>query len=185
MPSASLLPPSHEFLSEVKIRQVTEQDLPAMEWEGEFSHLRRVYQDTYERTQKGLALMWIADLPNVGVLGQTFIQLICDRPELADGKERAYMFSFRVRDQYRNHGLGSAIMRTIETDLVRRGFRYMTLNVARENTQAQQLYEKLGYQIVAPEPGIWSYPDQYGEWHTVVEPAWRMQKLLISPQSRS
>lgn len=178
-------PPSPGFMFEVKIRQVMEEDLPAMEWEGEFSHLRRVYQDTFERTQKGLAIMWIADLPNVGVLGQTFIQLICDRPELADGKNRAYMFSFRVRDEYRNHGLGSKIMHTIEKDLVNRGFHYMTLNVARENIQSQHLYEKLGYGIVAPEPGIWSYPDQNGEWHTVVEPAWRMQKRLINHQSQS
>ncbi|HWQ45315.1 MAG TPA: N-acetyltransferase [Longilinea sp.] len=184
MQPATFPAPEHGFLSRVKVRLVTEQDLPAMEWEGEFTHLRRVYQETYERTVKGLALMWIADLPEVGILGQAFIQLICDRPELANGKDRAYMFSFRVRNQYRNQGLGSRMIRTFENDLIKRGFRFLTLNVAKENYQAQQLYSKFGYQIVAPEPGVWSYPDQNGDWHTVVEPAWRMQKLLISPQPR-
>ena len=35
-----------------------------------------------------------------------------------------------------------------------------------------------GYYVVAPEPGIWSYPDEKGVWHRVEEPAWRMEKKI-------
>ncbi len=167
-----------EWLDQVIIRLANEADLPGMEWEGEFAHFRRVYSEAYQRMEAGYTLMWIAELPKTGLIGQVFIQLICDRPELADGAERAYLYSFRVRDHLRSQGLGTLIMDVVEDDLRQRGFQYVTLNVARDNPRAQQLYFRRGYRVVAPEPGVWSYPDENGVWRQVNEPAWRMEKLL-------
>jgi len=166
------------WLSQVVIRTIEKRDLPALEWDGEFTHFRRVYAEAYERHVSGLSVLWVAELPGTGIIGQVFIQLICDRPELADGVHRAYFYSFRVRAPYRGAGLGTRIMQTVEDDLRRRKFAYITLNVARENTLALQLYQRRGYHIVAPEPGTWSYQDENGTWHSVEEPAWRMEKKL-------
>jgi ribosomal protein S18 acetylase RimI-like enzyme len=166
------------WLENVIIRPLVETDLPGLEWNGEFQHFRRVFQDAYQRMKRGISILWVADLPGVGIVGQVFIQFTCDRSELADGLERAYLYSFRVRNEYRGSGLGSRIMDKVEDDLRRRGFAFVTLNVARDNPRAQQLYLRRGYHVVAPEPGIWSYPDDRGVWHRVEEPAWRMEKLL-------
>lgn len=166
------------WVDAVIVRLVEETDLPAMEWDGQYSHFRRVYAEAYHRQQRGLSLLWVAELPGTGLVGQVFIQITCDRPELADGEERAYLYSFRVRDGYRDHGLGSRIMDIVENDLRMRGFSYVTLNVARDNPRAQQLYVRRGYRVIAPEPGVWSYPDEKGVWHRVEEPAWRMEKEL-------
>jgi ribosomal protein S18 acetylase RimI-like enzyme len=57
--------------------------------------------------------------------------------------------------------------------------RYVTLNVAKDNKDAIKLYLSRGYEVVAPEPGIWQYQDHYGVWHQVIEPAWRMEKKLL------
>ncbi len=168
----------NHWLDQVIVRQVTESDLPAMEWDGEYTHFRRVYAEAYQRMRRGYTILWVADLPGTGLIGQVFIQLICDRPELADGDERAYLYSFRVRDVFRGQGLGSMMMEVVEEDLRQRGFLYITLNVARDNPRAQQLYLRRGYTVVAPEPGVWSYPDEKGVWHQVEEPAWRMEKTL-------
>jgi len=162
----------------VVIRLADEEDLPALEWEGEFTHFRRVYADAYQRMMRGYSLIWVAELPQTGLIGQVFIQLVCDRPELADGANRAYLYSFRVRPAYRSMGIGSHVMDVVEEDLRHRGFHYVTLNVARDNPRAQQLYVRRGYRVVAPEPGVWSYPDSKGVWHQVNEPAWRMEKGL-------
>lgn len=170
--------PEASLLDNVVIRTMVEADLPGLEWNGEFRHFRRVYAEAYQRMQRGLSVLWVADHPERGLVGQVFIQLICDRPELADGVERAYLYSFRVRPEYRSRGLGARIMETVEEDLRERGFQYVTLNVARDNPRAQQLYVRRGYHVVAPEAGIWSYPDDKGVWHRVEEPAWRMEKAL-------
>jgi ribosomal protein S18 acetylase RimI-like enzyme len=166
------------FIDEVIIRHVRKEDLHGMEWDGEYKHFRRVYAEAFQSMQRGYSILWLAEHPQTGYIGQVFIQLICDRRELADGIERAYFYSFRVREEYRSMGIGSRMMDVVEEDLIRRNFRYVTLNVARDNPRAQHLYLRRGYHVVAPEPGIWSYPDENGVWHRVEEPAWRMEKAL-------
>jgi ribosomal protein S18 acetylase RimI-like enzyme len=166
------------WVDQVVIRQVVKEDLPAMEWDGEYTHFRRVYADAYKRMQLGESVLWVAELPGTGLIGQVFIQLTCDRHELADGIERAYLYSFRVRKPYQGQGLGTYMMDLIENDTRQRDFDFMMLNVARDNPRAQQLYIRRGYYVVAPEPGVWSYPDDKGVWHRVEEPAWRMEKRL-------
>ena len=165
-------------VSLVAIRQLKKSDLPSLEWDGQYTHYRRVYQDAYDRAVSGRSILWVADLPERGIIGQVFIQFICDRPELADGRDRAYLYAFRIMPEFRSQGLGSRMLQVVENDLLRRGFRALTLNVARENQRARRLYEKAGFRVVAPEPGVWSYPDDQGVWRTVEEPAWRMEKIL-------
>ena len=174
---ASQIKPA-SWLPDVKIRLVQPEDLRAMEWDGEFRHFRNIYADAYARYLRGLSVLWVAELPNIGLIGQVFIQLRTDRLELADGRERAYLYSFRVKPPYRSGGLGTQILNVVEDDLIQRGFHILTLNVAKDNFRAQELYKRCGYTIVAPEPGIWSYMDPDGVWHRVEEPAWRMEKKL-------
>ncbi|MEN4013630.1 MAG: N-acetyltransferase [Bellilinea sp.] len=175
--TAQVIPNS--WLQSVLIRQITQDDLTALEWQGEFSHFRRVYAEAYERAKRGLAVLWVAENPATGIIAQVFVQLICNRKELADGRNRAYLYSFRVQSEYRRLGLGSRMIRNVESDLIERGFRYLTLNVARVNEDAIRLYLRHGFVIVSEEPGIWSYIDQNGARQTVEEPAWRLEKILI------
>lgn len=168
-----------DWKDEVRVRLIREEDLPALEWDGEFTHFRRLYADAYRRVVRGLSLMWVADLPNNEIIGQVFIQFNCDRPELCNGIDRAYLYSFRVRPDYRSKGVGSKIMDVVERDLVLRGFHYLTLNVARDNYRAYELYLRRGFHVVAPEPGRWSYIDDQGKLREVLEPAWRMEKNLL------
>jgi ribosomal protein S18 acetylase RimI-like enzyme len=179
---SSLIENSPE-LSGIKIRDLRQTDLPALEWDGEFTHFRNVYLDVYKRIQKGTARAWIAETGDNKLIAQVFLQLTCDRPELADGWSRAYLYSFRVKPAYRNHGLGARIIAVMEEFLYQNKFTRLTLNVARENLDAIRLYKRLGFQIVAEEPGVWSYPDHEGKWHTMHEPSWRMEKLISPPQS--
>ena len=87
------------WASDVMIRTVRRGDLPGLEWEGQYRHFRRIYQDAYERARSGRSVLWIAELPDRGIIGQVFIQLVCDRPELADGK-MAHAGSFRVNQNH-------------------------------------------------------------------------------------
>ena len=167
------------WLERVTIRHLVRKDLPALEWEGEYRHYRQVYANAYARMADGRAVLWVADMNGEGIIGQAFVQLTCDRPELADGVTRAYIFGFRVRPAYRSLGLGTRMMQTIEFDLYRRRFTRCVLNVARENERALALYHRLGYSIIAPDPGEWSYYDDKGILRREVEPAWRMEKSLV------
>lgn len=161
------------------IRLATQKDLPSLEWEGEYTHFRQLYREIYQGACDGRALMWVADLPVAGVIGQLFVQLTSGRTELADGKTRAYIYGFRIKPAYRRQGLGRKMLQIAETDLLERRFSWATLNVARDNPAARRLYEAAGYQVVGADPGIWSYIDHQGVRREVNEPAWRMLKQLV------
>ncbi len=168
-------------LRTITMRLATRQDLPALEWNGEFSHFRRLYHDIFESAGRGEALVWVVEMSSAGVIGQVFVQLRSGRLELADGVWKAYIYGFRVQPPYRRNGLGTYMLGVVEADLWRRGFRRAALNVNQDNPEARQLYERHGYRIVAPEAGRWSYIDDQGRVCNVNEPAWRMEKDLQPP----
>jgi len=166
------------WLSQVIIRPLEERDLPALEWDGEYTHFRRLFTDSFSRQRSGFSVLWVAELPGSGIIGQVFVQLICDRPELADGLNRAYLYSFRVKAAYRSAGLGAKLLAVVETDLENRHDNRMTINVAKINQRARQMYERHGFRVVAHEAGCWSYIDHEGNRRQVNEPAWRMEKKI-------
>ena len=168
----------------IRIRQAREADLPGMEWDGEFAHFRRLYRQHYQNSLGGNTLIWVAENQEGKIIGQVFLLLFSAYLEMADGIHRAYMFSFRIRPEYRNNGLGGHVIRFLEDYLLERGFDTMRINVGRENEQARKLYEKHGYRIIGTEEGRWRYQDQFGNYQTVNEPAWRMIKKL-SPEAGS
>lgn len=162
----------------VTIRSINQDELIDMEWEGEYSCFRRIYAETYNRMIAGLANIIVSVTEASCIIGQVCLQYDSNRKELADGVSRAYLFAFRIRPEYRNLGIGSKMLAYCENELVEKGFTYLTLNVAKENTSAIRLYQRKGFKIVAPEPGRWSYIDQHGQLKHVNEPSWRFQKRL-------
>jgi len=164
--------------SRVRFRQAVEGDLREIEWEGAYTKYRRVYQNVYERAALGLALMWVAELPGFGLVGQAFVQLKMHDRSCANGRTRAYLHSFRVRPSMRNRGLGTKLMQIIEQDLIQRGFRELTLNVAEDNHKALRLYRRLGYTVEKTIPGKWSYHDDQGKLQQEAEPGFRLMKVL-------
>lgn len=171
-----------DWLASVIIHPLTRSELPALEWGGEFTHFRNLFAAAYRRARLGAAVLWVAVRPSGEMLGQVFVQLSSQRTDLADGKARAYLHSFRVRVAYRNAGLGSRLLATAENDLLARGFWRATLNVERSNHAAQRFYLHHGYHVVAPEDGQWSYRDHNNCYRVVDELAWRMEKELHVPE---
>jgi ribosomal protein S18 acetylase RimI-like enzyme len=168
-----------DWMASVHIRHAKQADLPAMEWEGEYSRFRRIYFQVYKQAQRDSAIIWVADLLHVGVIGQVFVQLTAIKKlELANGIKRAYVHSFRVRQAFRRAGLGTRLMQTVEMDLVERGYKEITLNVTRTNTSALSLYLDLGYKVIGEDPGCWSYYDENNVLQEVEEPGWRLLKVL-------
>ena len=166
--------------SKLVIRPVIQEDLPGLEWDGEFWKYREMFANLYQNTRLGRSLMWVVVDPQGALIGQAFVMLRCAEHDAADGENRAYMFSFRIKSGWRNQGIGSFLLQFVEEDLRQRGFISVTLNVAKDNRAALRLYQRLGYRVIGSRPGIWSYRDPDGVIHHVNEPAWRMMKILTN-----
>jgi ribosomal protein S18 acetylase RimI-like enzyme len=169
----------------IRIRPARANDLPGMEWDGEYAHFRKLYRQHFQNSRTGYTRIWVAETEAGEIIGQVFLLLYSRQNELADGLHRAYMFSFRVKPDFRNHGLGGFMIEFVENYLLTLGFDTVRLNVGRDNEQARHLYEKHGYKVVGPEEGRWRYEDQFGRWQHVHEPAWRMIKNLKQNSSKT
>src|SRR4030067_571427 len=100
------------LLYQTHIRQATREDLPALEWGGEFTHYRRLFAEAYRYTETGGAVMWVAELLEAGIIGQLFVQMESLNTTLADGRTRAYIYGFRVRPDHRGAGGGRSLLAT-------------------------------------------------------------------------
>jgi ribosomal protein S18 acetylase RimI-like enzyme len=161
----------------VTIRVAIREDIPKLEWYGQFAHFRNLIRRAYREQLKGRRLLLVADF-NGFPIGQIFIQLDSANGIVADGRNRAYFYSFRVMDMFQGKGIGSRLLQEAESILIERGFRYATLSVAKDNPGAFRLYERQGYYVVGQDPGQWNYVDQYGVTRYVEEPCWVLEKRL-------
>lgn len=172
--------PQAAWVKQVRIRPLEQRDLPALEWEGAYTHFRRVYAEVYQRALAGRACLWLAEDAEQRALGQLFVLLRSLADEaIADGATRAFIHSFRVRPGFRRAGLGSRLLAHAEGDLIARGFVQVSLQVARDNAGGIRFYQRHGYRRVGASDGRWSFEDHEGRTCHMHEPSWRMRKDLL------
>lgn len=162
---------------DVTIRPAVRADLPKLEHEGNFTKFRNLFRRAFREQQNGRRLMLVADSNNYPV-GRLFILYTSSDHSIADGKRRAYLYSFFVMTPFRGYGIGSAMVAHAERVLRDHGFRYVTIAVAKHNAGALRLYERLGYKKMRDDAGRWSYTDHKGRQHNINEPCWILEKAL-------
>jgi ribosomal protein S18 acetylase RimI-like enzyme len=162
----------------VTFRRARYSDLEKLECFGQFTYLRAIFQRSYLEQKSGNRFLLIADM-NGYPIGRLFIQFQSNNPVVSDGHTRAYLYSFYVMDMFRGQGIGTRCMQIAETLLQRKGFQIATIAVAKDNSSAMRLYQRLGYQIFDENDGKWQYRDHQGELQVIHEPSWLLEKRLI------
>jgi ribosomal protein S18 acetylase RimI-like enzyme len=162
---------------DLRIRLAAEDDLPALEWEGEFIRFRRMYREAMKEAQKGRRLILIAEV-NGQVIGQVFINLYSTWRNSFFGSKAGYLHSFRVRPAYRNQGIGRSLILEAERLLAEQGYRHVVISVAKTNQDARRLYEQLDYQVFREDPGRWSFMDHQNQVQHIHEPAFILRKRI-------
>lgn len=179
---ATLLAPIIECNIQIQLRLATHDDLPKLEWHGEYTHFRNVYRRTLHEQQSGKRLMILADLNNYPV-GQIFVllsnfNLPQPQPKHPSTDLYGYIYSLRVMEHLRGLGVGTQLIYCAESMLRQRGYDWSIISVGKNNPRARQLYERLGYQIYAEDAGRWQYINHHNETVHVHEPCWMLEKLL-------
>ena len=154
-----------------------------MEWDGEYSHFRNVYRFAMEEARIGRRILLLAEIED-RVVGQIFVQLEGLKPGISNNQPTAYLYSFRVREGYRNRGIGSKLIQTAEEIVRLKGFERTVISVAKDNLAAKKLYERLGYAVFGEDPGRWTYVDHQEILRNVHEPSYLLAKEFM-PVSES
>ncbi len=158
----------------ITLRPATRDDLPKLEWYGQYIHYRNLFRRAFREQQLGRRLILVADCNGFPV-GHIFIQFI--EPD-ASLERRAYLYSFRVMEMFRGQGIGTHLLQEAELILQERGYVSATISVAKDNPAARRLYERLGYRIFAEDEGRWRYVDHRGTLRLVHEPCWMLHKQI-------
>jgi len=160
------------------IRPGRQDDLPALEWDGEYRHYRALYRAAWEDVRRGERELIVAEIDGQ-VVGQIFVHYNSPWPVPASDRPPGYLYAFRVRPEVRGQGVGRALLREAEATLIRSGATHAVIAVARANVEARRLYERLGYVWFADDPGEWAFVDERGEFRRVHEPAHLLVKELV------
>ncbi len=168
---------THYLRLPIVIRTANKEDVAKLEWYGQYTHFRNLLRRAYREQMLGRRLMLVADY-NDFPIGQLFIQLKSNNRLIADGKRRAYLYSFRVMEMFRGQGIGTMLVNHAENFISNRGYNSVTIAVAKDNHGAIRLYERLGYGKFAEDSGKWSYTNHHGKTCYVHEPCWLLEKSL-------
>lgn len=163
---------------DIIIRRATAEDIPLLEWGGEFWRLRERFENAYHEQQIGRRCFLVADLNRYPV-ARLIVQFMRGNPLFANGDTRGYLYSLQVMEPLRGLGIGTRLIRAAEEVLVEKDITWATIAVAKDNPDARRLYERLGYHVYRDDPGRWHYTDPSGKEHEVNEPSWVMRKRLL------
>lgn len=95
--------------------------------------------------------LWIAEVPDAGVVGYFVLWVMADEGELAN---------VAVAEGHRNRGIGSALLDRSLERARERGVRSLFLEVRISNEGATRLYRRRGFEVVAVREGYYDRPKE-------------------------
>jgi ribosomal protein S18 acetylase RimI-like enzyme len=161
----------------VTFRLARQEDLPKLEWYGQYTHFRPLFRRTFREQLQGHRLMIVADCSSFPI-GQIFVQLRNGENRMIRPGQRAYLYSLRVMEMFQGKGIGTQLLAEAEAIIHSMGYHSTTLSVAKDNVKARRLYERVGYHVFGDDDGRWNYTDHRGLVRHVHEPCWLMEKYL-------
>ena len=79
------------------------------------------------------------------LIGELHVMYESDDENYAIRGRRAYMFAFRVREDFQNKGYGTYLLKTVLSILRENGYREFTVGVEDDNLRAIHMYRALGF----------------------------------------
>ena len=82
---------------------------------------------------------------NEKIIGELRAKYVSDDERFAEKGKRAYLYAFRINENYQGKGLGSYLLQNVLTILKENGYSEFTVGVEDDNTKARYMYEKNGF----------------------------------------
>ena len=79
------------------------------------------------------------------IIGELRAKYISDDKRFAVKGKRAYLYAFRIHENYQGKGLGSYLLENVLTILKESGYSEFTVGVEDNNARARYMYEKNGF----------------------------------------
>lgn len=157
--------------TEVTVRSYRQNDWRQLKWCGSDLY-QSAWEEAWLRKQSGEIEMLVAVMHEFCV-GRVWVDFT-RRAQVGVG----LLWALDVIPAMQSQNIGSLLIQTGEQILQEKGFANAELGVSRQNTRAQQLYQRLGYVTVAEQMDSWHQVLGSGVAQDVVGHVYLMQKKL-------
>ncbi len=128
----------------MKIAKLAVHDLYILTELFEYNNIEQMISECTHDIQKGIIDIFVLYDKDV-LIGELHIMYESDDENYAIRGRRAYMFAFRVREDFQNKGYGTYLLKTVLSVLKEDGYCEFTVGVEDDNIRAIHMYQALGF----------------------------------------
>lgn len=133
----------HRNDTKMDIRKITPLELPLLTQLFNYNDTAEMIEQN-ERDMKGgtidIFVMFDKDRP----IGELHVAYESDDERAVNGK-RAYLFAFRIHEDYQGHGYGKQLLQNVIDTLHKKGYTEFTVGVEDDNARAKHIYDSFGF----------------------------------------
>lgn len=131
----------------MKIKKLTVHDLYILTELFNYNNVEQMISECTHEIQKGSIDIFVLYEKDV-LLGELHVMYESDDEDYAIRGRRAYLFAFRVREDFQNKGYGTYLLKTVLAILTGNGYFEFTVGVEDDNLRAIHIYQSLGFNEV-------------------------------------
>lgn len=128
----------------MKIEKLAVNDLYILTELFDYDNVEQMISECTHDIQNGIIDIFILYDKDV-LIGELHVMYESDDENFAIRGRRAYMFAFRVREDFQNKGYGTYLLKTVLAILKENGYREFTVGVEDDNFRAIYMYQALGF----------------------------------------
>ncbi len=128
----------------MKIEKLAIHDLHILTELFEYNNVEQMISECTHDIQNGVIDIFVLYDKDV-LVGELHVMYENDDENYAIRGRRAYLFAFRVREDFQNKGYGTYLLKTVLTELKENGYCEFTVGVEDDNFRAIHMYQALGF----------------------------------------
>ena len=128
----------------MKIEELAVRDLHILTQLFAYNNVEQMITECSQDIQNGVIDIFVLYKNDV-LIGELHVMYECDDENYAIRGRRAYMFAFRVREDFQNKGYGTYLLKTVLAVLRENGYFEFTVGVEDGNFRAIHMYQALGF----------------------------------------
>lgn len=128
----------------MKIEKLAVHDLCILTELFDYNDVEQMISECARDIQNGITDIFVLYDKDV-LVGELHVMYESDDENYAIRGRRAYMFAFRVREDFQNKGYGTYLLKTVLTTLKENGYSEFTVGVEDDNFRAIHMYQALGF----------------------------------------
>ena len=128
----------------MKIEKLAVHDLYILTELFEYNNVEQMISECAHDIQNGIIDIFVLYDKDV-LIGELHVMYESDDENYAIRGRRAYMFAFRVREDFQNKGYGTYLLKTVLSVLKENGYYEFTVGVEDDNSRAIHMYQALGF----------------------------------------